>query len=44
MRVTLTLSLLLSWDLHLPLSKRDPVRSDGTVDEVLFRAHLMIVT
>ncbi|PKS08759.1 hypothetical protein jhhlp_004812 [Lomentospora prolificans] len=33
---------IMSWELHLPSDKRDPVRSNGTVDEVLFRAHLMI--
>ena len=31
---------LMSWDLHLPRSKRDPVQSDGTVDEILFKAHM----
>ncbi|SPN96549.1 uncharacterized protein DNG_00072 [Cephalotrichum gorgonifer] len=35
---------IMSWDLYLPQSKRDPVRPDGTVDEVLFRARLMINT
>ncbi|KAJ6447188.1 Calcium channel YVC1 [Purpureocillium lavendulum] len=31
---------IMSWDLHLPPSKRDPVRPNGSVDEVLFRAHM----
>ncbi|XP_044717710.1 C6 zinc finger domain-containing protein [Hirsutella rhossiliensis] len=35
---------IMSWHLHLPQSKRDPVRVDGTVDEVLFRAHMVINT
>lgn len=35
---------IMSWDLHLPQCKRDPVKSNGHVDEVLFRAHLMINT
>ncbi|KAL7809280.1 hypothetical protein V8C26DRAFT_412156 [Trichoderma gracile] len=35
---------LMSWDLHLPRSKRDPVRPDGTVDEILFKAHMVIHT
>ncbi|KAH7129554.1 C6 zinc finger domain-containing protein [Dactylonectria estremocensis] len=35
---------IMSWYLHLPQSKRDPVRADGTVDEVLFRAHMVINT
>ncbi|POR30976.1 Uncharacterized protein TPAR_08822 [Tolypocladium paradoxum] len=35
---------IMSWDLHLPHSKRDPVRPDGTVDEIMFRAHMMINT
>ncbi|KAK0757865.1 hypothetical protein N5P37_009157 [Trichoderma harzianum] len=35
---------LMSWDLHLPHAKRDPVQSDGTLDEVLFKAHMAINT
>ncbi|UKZ52834.1 hypothetical protein TrVGV298_006621 [Trichoderma virens] len=35
---------LMSWDLHLPRAKRDPVQSNGTVDEVLFKAHMAIHT
>ncbi|UNI13301.1 hypothetical protein JDV02_000059 [Purpureocillium takamizusanense] len=35
---------IMSWDLHLPQSKRDPVRPNGSVDEVLFRAHMVINT
>lgn len=35
---------ILSWDLHLPHGKRDPVRADGTVDEIMFRAHMVINT
>ncbi|KAK5994030.1 C6 finger domain transcription factor iacK-like protein [Cladobotryum mycophilum] len=35
---------IMSWHLHLPREKRDPVRADGTVDEVLLRAHMMINT
>jgi len=33
---------IMSWHLHLPQHKHDPVRPDGTIDEILFRAHLMI--
>lgn len=29
------------WQSLLPLVKRDPVRQDGSVDEVMFLAHLM---
>ncbi|OTA07350.1 Zn2Cys6 transcriptional regulator [Trichoderma parareesei] len=35
---------LMSWELHLPRSKRDPVRSDGTIDEILFKAHMVFNT
>ncbi|KAL6852088.1 hypothetical protein J3F83DRAFT_756902 [Trichoderma novae-zelandiae] len=35
---------LMSWELHLPRSKRDPVQPDGTIDEVLFKAHMTINT
>ncbi|KAL7929257.1 hypothetical protein V8C35DRAFT_315924 [Trichoderma chlorosporum] len=35
---------VMSWNLHLPLAKRDPIRSNGTVDEVLFKAHMAINT
>lgn len=35
---------ILSWDLHLSLAKRCPIRSDGTMDEIMFRAHFMINT
>ncbi|KND91881.1 hypothetical protein TOPH_03594 [Tolypocladium ophioglossoides CBS 100239] len=35
---------IMSWDLHLPRSKRDPVRADGSVDEIMFRAHMAINT
>lgn len=34
----------MSWHLHLPASKRDPVQQNNFVDEVLFRGHLMIQT
>lgn len=34
----------MSWDLHLPQAKRDPVQPDGTVDEVLFMAHMVMNT
>jgi len=29
------------WQSLLPASKKDPVRADGSLDEVLFLAHLM---
>lgn len=29
------------WRSLLPASKRDPMRSDGSLDEVMFLAHLM---
>jgi hypothetical protein len=29
------------WHSLLPVSKRDPMRQDGTIDEVMFLAHLM---
>jgi hypothetical protein len=29
------------WHSLLPASKRDPMRQDGTIDEVMFLAHLM---
>ncbi|KAL7966111.1 hypothetical protein HDV63DRAFT_413380 [Trichoderma sp. SZMC 28014] len=35
---------LMSWHLYLPQRKRDPVRRDGTVDEVLFKAHMVMNT
>ncbi|KAL7943860.1 hypothetical protein V8C42DRAFT_327027 [Trichoderma barbatum] len=35
---------LMSWDLHLPPAKRDPVQPDGIVDEILFKAHMAINT
>jgi hypothetical protein len=35
---------LMSWDLHLPQAKRDPFQPDGTVDEVLFKAHMVMNT
>ncbi|KAF7551444.1 hypothetical protein G7Z17_g5028 [Cylindrodendrum hubeiense] len=35
---------MMSWDLHLPRTKQDPVRADGKVDEILFRAHMVIKT
>lgn len=42
--VKITEANILSWHLHLPERKRDPVCDDGSVDEVLFRAHLGIQT
>lgn len=42
--VKITEANILSWHLHLPTRKRDPVCDDGSVDEVLFRAHMMIQT
>lgn len=30
------------WNSLLPANKRDPMRRDGTVDEVMFLAHLMV--
>lgn len=35
---------ILSWELHLPHSKRDPVGKDGTVDEIMFQALMLINT
>ncbi|PNP45462.1 hypothetical protein TGAMA5MH_02685 [Trichoderma gamsii] len=35
---------LMSWHLYLPQRKRDPVRRDGTIDEVLFKAHMVMNT
>lgn len=31
-----------AWHSLLPVTKRDPMRRDGSVDEVMFLAHLMI--
>lgn len=42
--VKITEANILSWHLHLPKRKRDAVCDDGSVDEVLFRAHMMIQT
>lgn len=33
---------LAAWLSLLPASKRDPMRLDGSVDEVMFLAHLMM--
>lgn len=35
---------LMSWHLYLPQRKRDPARRDGTIDEVLFKAHMAVNT
>jgi hypothetical protein len=35
---------LVSWTLNLPKKKAQLVKADGTVDELLFAAHLMINT
>jgi hypothetical protein len=35
-------SLLTHWRLYLPERKRDSVSADGTVDEMMFQAHMMI--
>lgn len=35
---------VLSWHLHLPPGKRDPVDADGNVDERMFLAHMLINT
>jgi hypothetical protein len=29
------------WHSLLPPTKRDPLRQDGTVDEVMFQAHMI---
>lgn len=29
------------WHSLLPSTKRDPLRKDGTVDEVMFQAHMI---
>ncbi|KID65270.1 C6 zinc finger domain-containing protein, partial [Metarhizium hybridum] len=33
-----------SWHLYLPESKKEPVQPDGSVDEVMFRAHMLLNT
>uniref|UniRef100_A0A8H7K7W3 Zn(2)-C6 fungal-type domain-containing protein n=2 Tax=Bionectria ochroleuca TaxID=29856 RepID=A0A8H7K7W3_BIOOC len=35
-------ALLTHWRLNLPNSKKDPVAIDGTIDEMMFQAHMMI--
>ncbi|KAL7921451.1 hypothetical protein ACQKWADRAFT_321480 [Trichoderma austrokoningii] len=35
---------LMSWNLYLPQTKRDPVRRNGTIDEILFKAHMVMNT
>lgn len=35
---------LMSWHLYLPQKKRDSVRRDGSIDEVLFKAHMVMNT
>ena len=32
---------LVNWELHLPNSKKDVLRSDGETDEPLFHAHMV---
>lgn len=31
-----------SWNLHLPPAKRHPADANGTMDEIMFRAHFII--
>lgn len=33
-----------SWHLYLPESKKEPVQPDGSVDEIMFRAHMLLNT
>ena len=33
---------LMNWSVHLPASKKEPVDMKGQVNEVLFRAHMII--
>lgn len=33
-----------SWHLYLPESKKEPVQPDGSLDEVMFRAHMLLYT
>ncbi|PTB35865.1 uncharacterized protein TrAFT101_010717 [Trichoderma asperellum] len=35
---------LMSWNLYLPQTKRDPVQRDGTIDEIMFKAHMVMNT
>lgn len=34
-------TLLTNWRLHLPPSKRDALQKDGSLDEMMFQAHMM---
>lgn len=33
-----------SWHLYLPESKKEPILPDGSVDEIMFRAHMLVTT